>query len=879
MEIIEIKVMRGPNYWSVYRKKLIVIKLDLEALEKKPTNKIPGFGHRLKELIPSLQAHRCSEDYEGGFFRRVEEGTWMGHIIEHIALEIQCLAGMECGFGRTRSTIKEGIYQVVFSYEIEEAGRYAAHASLKIAEALVDDVPYNIEEDITELKRIFAKNKLGPSTGSIVKEALKRKIPFKRLNSSSLITFGYGSKQKKIRATIADSTSGMGIEIACDKEETKKMLSNANIPVPKGVLVYDEEDIKRQLHNVEFPIVIKPIDGNHGRGVSINIQNVENAIAAFHIAKLESNEVIMEEFISGLDYRFLVINYKLVAVAKRTPSLVIGDGNSTVTELIEQTNQDPARGEGHEKFLSSIKVDEMTENILTKKNLEVGSVLPMGEVLFLKDTANISTGGTSTDVTDIVHPFNVFLAERIARILNLDICGIDIVTSDIKAPLTRSLGGVVEVNACPGLRMHLKPANGLARNVAEPIIEMMFPDRDNGRIPLVAVTGTNGKTTTTRLIAHLAKHAGGYKVGFTTTDGIYIQDHAVCYGDCTGSMSAEAVLLDPTIDFAVLECARGGIVRSGLGFDSCDISIVTNITEDHLGLKDIHTLEEMAKVKIIVPLTTKENGYAILNADDDLVYNMHKELDCKIALFSIDQENKRVKKHCEDGGLAAIVLNGYLTICKGKWKTPVNKITDIPLSLNGRSECMIKNLLPAVLAAVIQNFTINDIRMALQSFIPSPSHTPGRMNIFNFKEFDFMIDYAHNIDGFKELKKFLAKTPASVKVGIISVAGDRREEDIRIIGSLSAEMFDEIIIRHDEDMRGMLEEEMTRLLKEGIYRVNPDLPVKIISNEIQAIQYAIDNATKGYFITLCSEKVTESIEYLKRAKVKEVNLEQVLVNA
>jgi len=878
MEIIEIKVMRGSNYWSVYNKKLIVLKLDLGILEKTPTNEINGFLDRLKMLIPSLRTHHCSEGAEGGFFERVEIGTWMGHVIEHIALEIQVLAGMNCGYGRTRSANAAGVYNVVFSYELEDAGHYAAEASVRIAQALVDNVTYNIEEDIIELNRIFTKQNLGPSTASIVNEALKRKIPYKRINSGSLIAFGYGIKQKKIRATIADSTSGIGIEIACDKEETKTLLSNAHIPVPEGVLVYDEDDIKRLADRVKFPLVIKPVDGNHGRGVSTNIQNIESAIAAFHIAKLESSEVIMEEFIAGLDYRFLVINYKLVAVAMRTPAMVIGDGNSTIAQLVEQTNQDPARGEGHEKVLSTIKVDEITLNILAKKNLSVESILPLGEVLFLKDTANISTGGTSTDVTDLVHPYNVFLAERVARILNLDICGIDIVAGDIKVPLTREVGGVVEVNACPGLRMHLSPANGLARDVAEPIMEMMFPDNDNGRIPLIAVTGTNGKTTTTRLIAHLAKHAGGYKVGYTTTDGIYIQDHPIFYGDCTGPMSAETVLFDPTIDFAVLECARGGLIRSGLAFDTCDISIVTNITEDHLGLKDIHTLEEMAKVKIVVPLTTKETGYAILNADDDLVYNMRDELDCNIALFSIDQENQRVKKHCEDGGLAAIVENGYLTICKGKWKTQINKITDIPLSLNGRSGCMIKNLLPATLVGVIQNFSINDIREALQSFIPSPLHTPGRMNIFNFKEFDLMIDYAHNTDGFMELKNFLDKTGASAKIGIISVAGDRRDEDIRIMGSLSAEMFDEIIIRHDEDMRGMPEEEMTRLLMEGINRVNADLSVKIISDELEAIQYAIDNAKKGHFITLCSEKVLESIEYLENAKAKEANPEMVLIN-
>ncbi|MES2592624.1 MAG: cyanophycin synthetase [Bacteroidota bacterium] len=869
MKILDVKVMRGPNFWSNYRKKLIYFKLDIEKLENFPTNKIEGFPERLKNLIPSLYNHGCSEGHDGGLFYRVKKGTWMGHVIEHIALEIQSLAGMDVGFGRTRSTNVRGVYTIIFAYEIEQAGLYAKDAAVRIAEALVNNEPYDLNEDIEELRYLKRKYSFGPSTQSIISEAVKRNIPFKRLNDSSLVVFGYGNKQKKIRATIASTTSGIGIEMACDKNETKKILSAAYIPVPEGELVYDEAELKNALKNLNYPVVVKPLDSNHGNGITTHIGNEEQAIEAFSVAKKFSKEAIVEEFIEGFDYRFLVINYKLVAVAKRTPAMVTGDGKSTIGQLIEQTNQEPERGYGHENVMSKIIVDEITLHILERKNLTLESVLPLCEILFLKDTANLSTGGTSRDVTDLVHPYNRLLAERVARLLNLDICGIDIVAKDINIPLTKEIGGIVEVNACPGLRMHLSPAKGIARNVAEPIVDMLFPDKDNGRIPLIAVTGTNGKTTTTRLIAHIAKHMG-HKVGYTTTEGIYIQDQAVHHGDCTGPLSCQAVLLDPTIDFAVLECARGGILRSGLAFDTCDISIITNVTDDHLGLKDIHTLSDLAKVKSVVAKSTAETGYAILNADDDLVYEMRDEVDGKIALFSMDSENKRILRHCENDGLAAVVENGYLVVCKGKWKTRIEKIVNIPLTLNGRAEAMIKNILPATLAAVIREFDIQEIRNALKTFIPSEEQTPGRMNIFKFRNFEVMIDYAHNTDGFIQLKKFMDKTPASVKIGIVSATGDRRDSDIRNIGRLCAQTFDEIIIKHDTDLRGRTKEEITRLLIEGICSER-DIPLKVISSEAEAIQHVFDSARKNAFITICADDVFEAIKFVKDLKTKEEN--------
>lgn len=865
MKVLDERVMRGPNYWSNYRQKLIVMKLDLEDLEYLPTNKINGFAERLENLMPSLYSHQCSEKVPGGFFKRVREGTWMGHVIEHIALELQSLAGMECGFGRTRSAGATGVYHVVFAYQVENAGLYAGHAAIRIAEALQKNIPYNISNDIKELSEINRQEGLGPSTISIINEARKRNIPCRRLDDKALIMLGQGVHQKLIQATIASTTSCIAVDIASNKEETKQLLESAFVPVPQGKKIRTEAELDEAIEDIGFPLVIKPLDGNQGKGITTNITSKPQALKAFEYAKTISKDVIAEKYICGQDYRFLVINYKLAAVAKRTPAMITGDGTSTIQQLIDKVNSDSRRGEGHEKVLTIIKIDAVTEYILAQKNLTLDSVLPQGEILILKDTANLSTGGTSRDVTDLVHPYNAFLAERIARLMNLDICGIDIVATDIQSPITEKNGAVIEVNAGPGFRMHLSPTKGLARNIAEPVIKMLFPEGTPSRIPVVAVTGTNGKTTTVRLIAHMATVAG-HSVGYTTTDGIYIRGTEVFHGDCSGPASAEAVLRDPIVDFAVLECARGGILRAGLGFDKCSISIVTNVTEDHLGLDDINTMEQLARVKSVVPRSTLDDGYAILNADDDRVYNMKNDLDCNIALFSIKDNNERIKQHCENKGIAAYIEKGYFTISKGQWRTRIAKVKDVPLTFEGRAESMIKNILPAILAATIRDFPVEVIRTALKTFIPSPEQTPGRLNIFHFKHCEVMVDYAHNTDALKELKKFVDATTASVKVGIIAGVGDRRDEDIRNIGFYAGQIFDEIIIRHDKDGRGRTNEEFTNLLMEGIVQSNPAATVNIISDECEALQYAIDNAKEGAFIVVCSEHVKETLEFVQQIK-------------
>ncbi len=875
MKVLDIKVMRGPNYWSVRRHKLIHMRLDLQEMEDFPTNKIEGFPERLQKMFPSMFAHRCSVGEPGGFFQRVNEGTWMGHVIEHIALEIQTLAGMNCGFGRTRTTGKHGIYNVVFNYMEEKAGVYAAKAAVRIAEALIAGNEYDLTDDIQQLREIREDERLGPSTGCIVDEAVARGIPYIRLNKHSLVQLGYGVNQRRIRATIASTTGSIAVDIACDKEETKNLLEAAEIPVPKGRIVYGEEGLQAAIESVKYPIVTKPVDGNHGKGATTNIRNWEDAVRGLEAAKKYSRGVIVEKFITGQDHRVLVINYKFVAAAIRKPAAVTGDGKSTIQQLIDKTNEDPRRGYGHEKTLTQIKVDDFTMDMLNKKSLTLESVLPKGEELFLKPTANLSTGGTATDVTDMVHPDNIFMCERIARIIGLDICGIDIMAETLSEPVAESGGAILEVNAAPGFRMHIDPAEGLPRNVAEPVIDMLYPPGSTARIPIIAVTGTNGKTTTTRLMAHIMKTVG-HKVGFTTTDGVYIQNQLMMRGDCTGPVSAEFVLKDPTVDFAVLECARGGILRAGLGFHNCDIAIVTNVAEDHLGLQDIDTIEQLARVKGVVPESVLPNGYSILNADNKWTAGMAKELKCKVAYFSMDENNPLIKKHMKNGGLAAIFENGYVTICKGTWKIRVEKVVNIPLTFGGRAAYNIANVLPTLLAAFIRDVKIEDMRVALQTFIPGPAQTPGRMNIFRFKNFEVMVDYAHNTAGFEAIADMLGKVNASPKVGVIAGVGDRRDEDTTNLGKLAANMFDEIIIRQDRNLRGRTEDEIVALLTAGIKEVDANKKVVIIKKETEAIDYAIKHAAHGSFITICSDVVPDALDQIMKLKEAEDSGEVVL---
>lgn len=853
--------MRGPNYWSVYRHKLIVMKLDIEELEDMPTDEIPGFSQRLQTMFPTMIDHFCSLGKPGGFFHRVKNGTWMGHVIEHIALEIQLLAGMDAGFGRTRGSGKDGVYFVTFAYQYADAGLYAAYAAIRIAEALINGLDYDLSADIKALQKIKLQSAPGPSTQTILEEAEYRRIPYFRL-PNGVYQLGYGANQKRISATITSGTCCIGVDIAADKRDTKALLEEMEIPVPDGTVIYNEDKLIEALDEFNFPVVIKPLDGHQGKGAAININSLKTALAAFRNAKKYSKGIIIEKYIKGHDYRLLVIDHKFVAAAMRIPAMVKGDGISTLQQLIDEVNRNPKRGEGHSKELTYIVVDEDTQKILKDKKLNLNSILEKGKTLYLKSTANLSSGGTAVDMTDKIHPDNIFLAERISRIIGLDVCGIDVIAQDLMQPLSHRNGAVIEVNAAPGFRMHLAPSEGKPRNVAIPLMDMLFPIGSQAKIPLVAVTGTNGKTTTSRLVAHMAKHAG-YITGLTTTDGIYINDKVIKEGDCAGPASGELILKDPSVEFAVLETARGGMLRSGLVFDTCDVGIVTNVSADHLGINDIDTIEKLAEVKSIVARSVHYDGYAVLNADDDLVYAMAENVHGKVALFSTDPENPRIVKHCADGGLVAVLENDAIVIINNNKKIIIEDVKNIPLTLDGRAVFMIENVLAAVLAGFASKFSVEIIGKALTSFIPSAENTPGRMNIFKYDGFEIMVDYAHNPAGLAAIGKFLSKTEAKHKVGIIAGVGDRRDEDITEIGYVAAQSFDEIILRMDKDMRGRSEKEMVDLLVKGIHKHDPNRIVSLIRDEKEAIRYAMREAKEGSFICVFTEKVKSAVETVK----------------
>ncbi|HEX8313803.1 MAG TPA: cyanophycin synthetase [Flavisolibacter sp.] len=867
MKIRDIKVLRGPNFWSIKRHKLIQVTLDLEELEQRPTDEIPGFLERLQQLLPSLHEHRCSVGKPGGFFERVQRGTWMGHVIEHIAIEIQILAGINVSFGQTRELEESGVYHMVFEYGEEAEGRYTLGAAMRIAEALMKGESYDLQSDIAEIRRLWFKEKLGPSTGSIVDEARKRNIPVIRLDNDSLVQLGYGNKLRRIEATITSHTSSLAVEVAGDKDKTKKLLHDANLPVPYGDVISNIENLKETIELIGYPIVIKPLDGNHGKGATIDIQDWEHATLAFERAKKYSRAVIIEKFIQGSDYRVLVVNNKFVAAALRTPAMVTGDGVHTIQELIDRENLDPRRGSGHNNVLTEIRVDEVTNELLKKKGYSLDTVIANGEELFLKPTANLSTGGTATDVTDDVHPQNISCFERIARNIGLDICGIDIMAPTLSTPLKENGGAVLEVNAAPGFRMHVEPTQGQSRNVAKPVVDMLFPNKDKGRIPIIAITGTNGKTTTTRLMAHIVKSAG-FATGFTTTDGVYIQDELVLKGDCSGPHSAQLILKDSAVEFAVLETARGGILRAGLGYDQCDTAIVTNVAEDHLGIGGIDTIEKLARVKSVVPETVHQNGYAILNADDDLVFGMIENLRCKVALFSLQADNVRIEEHCAAGGLAAVYENGYLLLRIGNHFIPIEEAANIPITFGGKADFNIANALAASLAAYTNKIKLGVIRDALRSFVPSQETTPGRINVYELNEFTVVLDYAHNPHGVRALGKFISSLEGN-KVGVITGVGDRRDEDIIAMGEEAAKIFDEIIIRHDEDMRGRTYEEIDRLLSVGIHKVDRNKPISYYGSECDAVQQVLSEGKRGSVIVVLVDNVTNVIQCLRRFQEQE----------
>ncbi|MEO1671754.1 MAG: cyanophycin synthetase, partial [Cyanobacteria bacterium J06631_2] len=827
-----------------------------------------GFYEGIIQVLPSLIEHHCSRGHRGGFLERIKEGTLMGHIIEHVALELQELAGMPVGFGRTRETSTPGVFNVAFEYVEEQAGRYAGRAAVRLCQSVVTTGTYDaveLEQDVSDLRELYANTALGPSTETIIKEAEARKIPWMWLSARAMLQLGYGARQKRIQATLSNNTSILAVELACDKEGTKNILGNAGVAVPRGTVIEYLDELEQAIADVGgFPIVIKPLDGNHGRGITININGEQEAEAAYDLASKASKtrSVIVEQYYQGNDHRVLVINGKVVAVAERVPAHVIGNGRDTIEQLIAQTNQDPKRGNGHDNVLTKIVVDQTSQAVLAKQGYGLDSVLPAQETAYLRATANLSTGGVAIDRTDQIHPENVWLAQRVAKIIGLDIAGIDIVTSDISKPLRETKGVIVEVNAAPGFRMHADPSYGLPRNVGASVLEMLFPEQTPSRIPIVAITGTNGKTTTTRLTAHIYRQTNKV-VGFTATDGIYIQEYLVEQGDNTGPYSAGAILKDPTVEVAVLETARGGILRSGLAFDSCDVGVVLNVAADHLGLGGIDTIEQMARVKGVVAETVKPDGYAVLNADDPLVAAMADKVRCKVAYFSMNPDHPLIMEHARRNGLAAVYENGYLSILEGKWTLRIELAVNIPMTMGGKAPFMIANALASCLATFAQGVDIEHIRQGVRTFQMSAEQTPGRMNLFNVKDYQVLIDYAHNPHGFKAVGDFVRNWEGK-KIGVVGAPGDRRDEDLIQMGNLSAKIFDHILIKEDQDTRGRVRGEVADLIQKGIYQVSADKTLEIILDETEASSKALSQAQTDSLVVIFPEKIEPAIEQIKQ---------------
>jgi len=841
----EIRIMRGPNMWSRNHQRLIIIKFDPFAISEIAPEKqqlISDFFRFTYHLEPSYDEFGlCLLDYTVTL-ASILQGSSAYH----------------------RITIPApGIFYGMFEYEIEEAGVESLRLVLKMIESLCDrEIPITFGEAQQQVEHIYHKYGDGPTTAMITGAARKRNIPVSQ-GPAGFTILGYGKNQKRISAAISQHTSCISVDIACDKDYTKQFLESAYLPVPDGRLTQEESELLLIAEQLGYPLVTKPFNGNQGRNVTCGIKNFEELLIGFRSAAEISKSVIIEKEIIGYDHRILVIGNKFIAASLRQPASVVGDGVSTISELVETENLSPLRGNGHENVLTKISLDDVTELHLQKQGLHLSFVPASGQQIFLRATANLSTGGTAEDVTDIIHPSNILVAEKVSKVIGLDICGIDVISPDITRPLTENGGAIIEVNAAPGLRMHKYPSKGEPRDVGEPIIDLMFKQGDEGRIPIIAITGTNGKTTTTRLMAHTAAYAG-YTVGFTSTDGVYVGNERIKTGDCSGPQSARTILQDTTVDFAVLECARGGIIRSGLGFDQCDIAIVTNVAADHLGLKDIYTVEDLAAVKAVVPCAAKKQGWAILNAGNEYAYRMKDMVKCKVALFCSDENNTYLQEHMTNGG-SAVYADSHLNvfIYDGTHKIHVFNMKEAPVTRNGKAEFMNENLLPVVLAAYFSGIDTEKIALALKSFIPSAEHTPGRINEFEINGINVIIDYAHNPHGLRALAGYLKHIPEK-KTGIITVPGDRRDHDIIEFGEIAASMYDHIIIRFDRDMRGRSEESITELLGQGIRNIKPGFEYQVIADTHSAIHHAVEKAEKGSYVIVCADDAIHTLKITQK---------------
>ena len=847
---------------------VIACDVRLGELEELTSIDVPGFSDRLVSALPSLHEHPCSRGTTGGFVDRLREGTHWPHILEHVALELQTLAGSDVSFGRVVPSGDEGVWWVIVAYDEEEVGIESGALTNALLRACIAGEPYAVSALIERLQDLYESVRLGPSTAAIVEEARRRGIPVRRLNSGSLVQLGHGRNLRRIQATMTDHTSAIGVEIAQDKVDTKRVLSNVGLPVPRGETAQTPDEAVEIAEEIGFPVVLKPVDASHGRGISGRLDDEQSVRAAWAAAHAVSARVVVEHYYEGFDHRVLVVNGKVVACAERVPAHVIGDGARSIGELIEVANRDPRRGVGHTKILTRLPTDEHTVQFLARSGRMLDTVPAPNERVALRGTANLSTGGTSIDRSDEMHPDNVTACEIAASIVGLDIAGIDVLTPDISVPFRENDAVILEVNAAPGIRMHTHPTEGKPRNVGAPMLDMLYPPGTDATIPIIAVTGTNGKTTTVRLIAHLFRNMGRM-VGFTTTDGVYVQNRMVMEGDMTGPFAANIILSNPTIDVAVLETARGGILRAGLGFEECDVGVVLNVSGDHLGLRGIQTMEQLADVKSVVASVVKRDGHAVLNADDPLVYAMREKTTADVVLFSTaaDGENAALEDHIARGGIAARMEGGSLVVRRGKLRIPIATEREVPLLLGGAARFQRQNVLAAIAAAYVQGMRYDDIRAGLLSFFPSPSLTPGRLNVIRLRNGGrVLVDYAHNQGAVEGLIELVSHFPARRRIGVIAMPGDRRDEDIRAVGCSAARsgQLDLAIVKEDEDLRGRAPGEVAALITDGLRAAGlPDEKIIHVPRESDAIARAIDLLGEDDLVFILADKVPKTLAIVR----------------
>ena len=863
MDIEDIRAFLGRNIYS--KNPCILMRLNLQNWAGISTEKVSGFSEALLELIPELKEHYCSPGKPGGFVERMEEGTFFGHVIEHTAIELQRRAGYSINFGKTRGTDDPNVYEVIYGCEVKEVGYAAGTIAVDLVKNLLEKKCYPIQEKIIELKAIAEKYDYGPSTRAIIKAARSRGIPVIPLKEgTSLIQLGTGKHQTRFMATISGETRCMAVDLAEDKGLCKELLEEAGIPVPRGGTVDTLKEALCLAEHIGYPVVLKPHNGNHGKGVSLNINEEKELVEAYKEASLYSSRIVVEKQLEGRNYRLLVIGGRMAAASERVPPSVVGDGVSSVQDLIQKLNNNPLRGEGHGKPLTKVTVDSHVLRVLRKKGLSLDSIPSYGERIFLRHNGNLSTGGQAEDVTDLVHPDNIFMAERAAKIVGLDIAGLDIMSTDISLPLLENQGAIIEINAAPGIRMHEYPSSGKPRKTGEAIVDMLFPPGKKSRIPVISITGTNGKTTVTRMTAHLLKQKG-ITVGMTSTDGIYIGDRCIMKGDTTGPISAQTILKDPSVEAAVLETARGGIIRSGLGYDFCDIAVITNITCDHLGQDGIKDMQDLLFVKSLVAESVHPEGYVILNADDPNVVEISRWVRAEVIYFSKKKNNVILKRHLSQGGKAVFIRSNCIYTAEGLKIKFLGRVTELPVTLKGKASHHIENALAAAAVGKAFGLTVKEISDGLKSFSLTLSHNPGRGNIFDYGSFKVIVDYGHNEAGFLSVADMCRKIGARRLVAIIGVPGDRSDELIKKAGAAAGRVFDYIYIKEDQFLRGRKKGEVASILEQGAMEGGREVKTKVVLQEEKALYTALQSLEEGDLLIIFYEKLEPVLKILDKA--------------